>query len=508
VSRTHLTTLSLLVGLTLLHLWMIGSGAWPLSADEAHYWEWSRRLDWSYYSKGPLVAYLIAAGTWVAGDTPVGVRLPAVLLGTALAGLAALQASQIFRSARAGLYTLAILSVMPLYAAGALLMTIDPPFVLCWALAGYALWRAAQRREAGPWYAAGVAFGVGLLGKYTMLMLVPCVFLWLLGSPRLRFWLTRREPYEALFLGGLIFSPVLVWNMRHGWLSGRHVLVQAGGGLGRDLLPSLLGGLEFLGSQIGLVSPLLFLLMLAALAWAWDRGNRQGRDDLTLLVCLSLPVLLFFQGWSFLSKVQGNWAAHAYVTAAIALAGWADSWQDWGERRLRNRRLKLVFRLSIILPAVFLALFCLLDFGSFGLRMPERLDLVSKRLRGWPELGQAVDDAMRGLPRPAFLMSDRYQIASELAFYVPGQPQVYNPNLGRRMNQYDLWGGWENLRGRDGLFVTHGLVEPPAALREAFERVERIRVVSIVDRGKHLRDFTLIWGEGFRGFASRPFGGY
>lgn len=508
MSRTHLATCALLGGLTLLHLWLIAGGAWPLSADEAHYWEWSRRLDWSYYSKGPLVAYLIAAGSWLAGPTAFGVRLPAVLLGTLLAATAAYQASQIFRSPRAGLYTVAIFAVMPLYAAGSLLMTIDPPFVLCWALAGCALWRAAQGRTAGPWYAAGIAFGLGMLAKYTMLMLLPCVVLWLAGSPRLRFWLTRREPYEALFLGGVIFSPVVVWNMRHGWLSGRHVLVQAGGGLGRDLLPSLLGGLEFLGSQLGLVSPFLFLLMLGALAWAWREGRRQGRDDLTLLVCLSLPVLLFFQAWSFLSKVQGNWAAHAYVTAGMALAGWAAGWRDWGRERRRTHRLKLLFRLSIILPAACLALFFLLDAGGFGLRMPERLDLVGKRLRGWPELGQAVGESLRGLPRPAFLVSDRYQIASELAFYVPDQPRVYNLNLGRRMNQYDLWGGWEELRGRDGLFVTHGQVEPPAALRESFQRVERIRVVSIVDRGKHLRDFTLIRGEGFRGPAPRPFGGY
>ena len=71
--------------LTLLHLWMIASGRWPLSADEAHYWEWSRRLDWSYYSKGPMVAYLIALSTRLGGHTESWVRLPAVLLGTATA---------------------------------------------------------------------------------------------------------------------------------------------------------------------------------------------------------------------------------------------------------------------------------------------------------------------------------------------------------------------------------------------------------------------------------------
>src|SRR5205809_665616 len=58
-----------------------------LSPDEAHYWDWSRHLDWSYYSKGPLVAWLIWLSRELFGPTSVAltgsemlaVRLPAVV---------------------------------------------------------------------------------------------------------------------------------------------------------------------------------------------------------------------------------------------------------------------------------------------------------------------------------------------------------------------------------------------------------------------------------------------
>jgi undecaprenyl-diphosphatase len=146
--------------------------------------------------------------------------------------------------------------------------------------------------------------------------------------------------------------------------------------------------------------------------------------------------------------------------------------------------------------------------GFFGARVPAALDLVSKRLRGWPELGEAVSEAMRTAPHPPFLVSDRYQISSELAFYVEGNPRVFNANLGRRMNQYDLWGGWEALGGRDGLFVSYGSGEPPEELRAAFQQVERIRVVPIAHRGQHLRDFSIYWGRGFLGFPPRAFTGF
>ncbi|HSB73285.1 MAG TPA: glycosyltransferase family 39 protein [Candidatus Methylomirabilis sp.] len=508
--KSHrLLTLIWLLAFTAFHLWLIASSRWPLSADEAHYWEWSRRLDWSYYSKGPMVAYLIALSTRLGGHTEFWVRLPAVLLSTGTAATAYLLARRIFQSERAGFLSVVLLSLMPLYAAGSLLMTIDAPFVFCWGLASLCLHRAVQHRGEMAWYGAGVALGLGVLSKYTMLMLVPCVLLWLVLSPKLRPWLGRRAPYEAAGLALLISSPVIVWNARHGWLSGRHVLIQAGAGGERTLGAALLGGPEFLGTQLGVISPLLFVLLLLATAWAWREGLRQRRDDLLLLACVSAPVFLFFQVWGFVTKVQANWAAHAYLTAAVAAAGWRERWVDWGERRRTTRRLNGLLLASILLPALLLpvALFPEL-LGLFGARVPAAVDLVSKRLRGWPELGQAVGEAMQRAPRAPFLVSDRYQIASELAFYVPGNPRVWNANLGRRMNQYDLWGDWDTLRGRDGLFVTYGSGDPPAELRLAFREASRLRVVSITHRGEPLRDFSIYWGRDFRGFPPRAFTGY
>src|SRR5882757_9243243 len=58
-----------------------------LAPDEAHYWDWSRQLDWSYYSKGPLVALLIRGSCELfgrlsialTGSEMLAVRLPAVI---------------------------------------------------------------------------------------------------------------------------------------------------------------------------------------------------------------------------------------------------------------------------------------------------------------------------------------------------------------------------------------------------------------------------------------------
>ncbi len=498
-----------ILALTLLHLWMIGSGRWPLSADEAHYWEWSRRLDWSYYSKGPLVAYLIAASTRVGGHTEFWVRLPAVLLGAATALIAYRLTCRVTQSDRAGFVCVLLVSVMPLYAVGSFLMTIDAPFVCCWALAWLCLSHVRQREGDMAWYGAGIAFGVGLLAKYTMFLLAPCVVLWLSSAPRLRRWFRRRAPYEALLLGLLIFSPVIVWNARHGWYSLRHVLTQTGASATGLPLPNVIGGAEFFGAQVGVVSPLVFGLLCIGVLWAWREGLRRERDDLVLLACASAPVFLFFQAWAFFSKVQANWAAPAYLTASVAAAGWYERWFAPGVSRRARGRLSRFVLAAIMLPALTLpVVFSPQSFEWVGVRLPFTWDLVAKRLYGWPELGRTVAEVMGQASGTPFIATDQYQIASQLAFYVPGQPRVYNANFGRRMNQYDLWGGWEDLAGRDGLFVIDGALEPPEALRSGFRTVERLRTLVIWRNERRVHTFVIFLGREFQGFPTRPFAGF
>ena len=62
---------------------------WDLCGDEAEYWAWSRKLGWSYFSRGPAVAWMIRLGTEVLGGLSLkltgslmfAVRFPCVVLG-------------------------------------------------------------------------------------------------------------------------------------------------------------------------------------------------------------------------------------------------------------------------------------------------------------------------------------------------------------------------------------------------------------------------------------------
>ncbi len=499
MKRYQQLTIGLLAGLTVFHVLYIHAGIVELAPDEAYYWAWSRRLDWGYYSKGPVVAYLIAASTRLGESSEFFVRLPAIVLALGTGILLYLLAAELFETARAGFLAVLISSVMPLYSAGSILMTIDAPFVFFWTLTLYAAWRAERSATSGAsggrvrawWLLVGLGLGFGFLSKYTMLLLLPCLGAFLLTSPGLRAQIASGGPPLALLLAGLVSVPTLMWNAQHRWVSVRHTVARIG--LGDETVQlSARTVFDFLGSQIGVVSPLLFFALLAAVIRA-GRLAMSGRADAHRFVVLfSGPILVFFALWSTHQKVEANWAAPAYVCALLALAGWWEQLLAGGERRgavhARIRAMALILLPGVLVTSV--AYFPGI-LPALGIVVPPRLDPTT-RLQGWRELGMAIDDIRRGnggADTP--LLSDRYQTASELAFYVPGQPHVYKLP-GARMDQYDIWGGLERLGGRDILFVTEGDVDAPPVLQAACGGARKIDVVEIRRGGERLRAFSVV----------------
>src|SRR3954470_9443991 len=141
-----------------------------LSGDEAPYWDWSRALDWSYYSKGPLVPYILGASCAIFGDVAWAVRLPALLFAVATSILTYWLTLRLFKSDLLALGVVLVTHLVPMFVAGSLLMTIDPPYFFCWGLAAAFFAIAVFFDKRWAWIGVGVALGVGTLTKYGMLI--------------------------------------------------------------------------------------------------------------------------------------------------------------------------------------------------------------------------------------------------------------------------------------------------------------------------------------------------
>jgi 4-amino-4-deoxy-L-arabinose transferase-like glycosyltransferase len=143
----------------------------PLFPDEAYYWEWSRRLAGGYFDHPPMIAVLIAGGTALLGDTPLGVRLLPILAGS-IAGFWVARAACHLAGPVAARFAAIVFSVLPLSAAGLVLATPDAPLLAALAWTLYAVVRALEmaeeaRRETSWWLIAGVAIGLAMASKFT-----------------------------------------------------------------------------------------------------------------------------------------------------------------------------------------------------------------------------------------------------------------------------------------------------------------------------------------------------
>jgi undecaprenyl-diphosphatase len=491
-----------LLAVTALRLWYLHQGYLELSPDEAHYWEWSRRLDWSYYSKGPLVAYLIALATALGGSTELFVRLPAVVLSCGTTLVVFHLSHALFGDGRLAMATAIVLHIVPLFAAGALLMTIDPPLVFFWTLMLWCVYRAVTEARPLWWYTAGLALAGGLLSKYAIGFLVLSLALFLATSPHQRHWLRRREPYLMLALGLVGFSPVIIWNLQHGAVSLKHVMGQAEVQEGFHLTLSLETFGEFLGSQAVVLSPMLFGGMLVAMILAARRGWRQRDDRWLMLFWGWAPTFVLMLMLSLRQKVQANWAAPAYITALIGTTAYL-AWyrRTRTDGRARRGWTALVGLACVAALGLTVALHDPRLFTHLG--FPPAADPLA-RLKGWRTLAAAVDTLATRMPRPPFIVSDRYQISSELAFYATSQPQTYTVNLGRRFNQYDLWDGLPSMAGHDAIYVQPDNAILPQAMQAAFQTCAEPQPVIIEEMGRELKRFYLFPCHGFSGVMPPP----
>ncbi|HAK87563.1 MAG TPA: hypothetical protein DHV16_02945 [Nitrospiraceae bacterium] len=499
----HTTVLfSFLFAISIFRIYYILHGPLDLGPDEAHYWEWSRRLDLSYYSKGPMIAYLIYIGTSIFGDTVFGIRIMAVVF-SALSSIylfklvnemypdkQAKGESQNANGSSIALISALLFQIIPLFAPFGVIFTIDSPFIFFWILSLYIFWKAifqGQRAKGkGQWFLLGIVVGLGLLTKYTTAFFYLCAFLFLLFSEK-RHLLKTFKPYAALLISLLVFSPVIIWNFQHDWVTIKHTAGQAHVAEGIKL--SLKTFLEFFGSQIGIITPILFVMMCLSI-FKLQKSESGLRSE--FLFWFFAPVIAFFMIKSIQGKVQPNWAMTGYITGIIAFARYSVG------KKVKGKGRKGLAAIAVLLAMVV----TVISHYPSIIKLPVKLD-PSSRLRGWKELGVEVGRIHDSISEKGetFIFSDRYQVSSELAFYVKGHPGTYSVNLGRRMNQYDLWpdmtGDALKIRRNkgsetviNGIFVTIGDVSMPAELAGTFERFER-KLFRVYEKERPLREYSI-----------------
>ena len=341
-----------------------------LSDDEAYYRLWALAPALSYLDHPPMVAWLIAAGRHLLGDTPLAIRLAAVL--TSLVGpLVLWRTVWLLFGAEVAQRAVLIALAMPLLTVGGIIITPDMPSVLFWGLTGWALAELYASGKANWWLAVGLFAGLGLLSKYT-----------------------------NLFVGAGID-----WAS-FGKQFGRVVREQA-------FAPTYL--LEMAGSFIGLASPIIAALALVGLGSVVVAAVRRRDQASGLLAASLLPLLLYFLVHALHARVQPNWLAPLYpslaTTAAIAASA---PWPRTGLDRMP--RLTVA---ALALGVVLSGLLCLHAVRPlvFSAKDP------SDQMRGWRPLAEEVE-RLRLAHGACSVATSHYTITAQLAYHLPSAVPV------------------------------------------------------------------------------------
>ena len=426
------------------------AGSAPLSADEAYYWVWSRALAPGYLDHPPMVALWIWAGTALAGDGALGVRLLGPLSALLGAWLLVQAGQDMFGDRRRGLVAALLLNATLLLGIGTVTMTPDTPLIFFWTMALFGLGRLLASGDGRWWLLIGAACGLALDSKYTAILLPLGILIWLLWVPAMRVWLRRREPWVAVGLALLLFGPVLVWNGRHDWVS----FIKQGGRTGDFQLgraAQFLG--ELLLGQFGLATPVIAGLFAIAM-WRLP-PDPAGR----LLACLIwLPAAVFVQH-AFGDRVQANWPAIMFPALALAASGIAPRWQIPGAA-LGIGLCGLVWVQAAIAP----------------LALPMRADPTLLRLGGWQALAAAVD-AAREREAADFVVSDNYGHAALLGRLSPGVVLGLEP----RWALFDLADARAGIVGKTGVLLRSARRDDRLDMADWSEA----REIGRIDRQRH-----------------------
>jgi len=328
-SRAHYAKkLALIViGVVIVRLAVLLLTPLDLFYDEAQYWYWSQDLALGYFSKPPLIGWLIAATTAVCGNTEGCIRSAAPLfhgITTMLVfGLAAslYAARTAFFAALGYLFAIAV-------SASSLLISTDVPLLVCWVAGLWAFVHYTRTPSATLAVGFGLAIAIGLNAKYAMIYFPLCALAYLAFTRDMRPLLKRGDLWLGVGIGLLGFLPNLIWNIQHEFITFSHTGENiSGGGLTFDPVSFL----EFFGSQFAVAGPILFAALLFALLKRW-RSDTPNADR--LLLFFSLPIIGLLSLQAFQSSANYNWAATAYpalivVTTAILLDRARWQWIRW-----------------------------------------------------------------------------------------------------------------------------------------------------------------------------------
>ncbi|MCR9079030.1 MAG: glycosyltransferase family 39 protein [Hyphomonadaceae bacterium] len=394
--------IAIIAGLLAMRVLLVLWSPLELYADEAQYWRWGQSLEWGYYSKPPMIAWMIHVSTTLFGDSEAAIRIFAPLFHAVSAFVLLLLSRRMF-GPMAGLFTTVAYLFMPGIVLSSGVISTDGVLFPFWCTALYLFWRLRENDLGWLGVAAlGIAMGAGFLSKYAMLYFAIGIALTSLIDRDTRAAVLSQKGVVALLIAAAVFAPHMLWNAANEFKTVSHTVDNAN--LGGQLF-NLENFPKFLGDQLGVFGPVSFIALLAGLTFVRPRGELADLGDAAhaqrtkenWLACFIVPVLLIIAFQAVLSRAHANWAATAYPAASVWIGGFLIRAKGW----------RIAFWSGLAFQGAVGVLATVVALGPPSWTAAIGRDNDLKRVRGWNDLSRQLQSEIDRLQPTAILVDER-----------------------------------------------------------------------------------------------------
>jgi len=305
--------LFILIIITIFRIYSLHVSPIELSVDEAQYWHWSRDIDFGYFTKPPLIAWIIAFSTLIFGNEEWAVRLFSPMTHLFIS-LVLWGTGKFAFGSNSGKVAALIWIFTPAASLGGFIISTDTPLLFFWSLSLFCLLISIRQNSSFSSLFVGIFLGFAFLSKYAALFFLIFLIIWWLIYDRSTF-LSIKNILIILLTSTLIASTNLYWNYLNDFATLNHTISNA------NLSVLTLNNnnvIDFLSSQFLVFGPLLLLLYLLVIIDSLFKGR-----DITLLAMISFPIIILITVQSFLKIANANWAVTAYVGATLIISYYA-----------------------------------------------------------------------------------------------------------------------------------------------------------------------------------------
>ncbi|WP_024790861.1 MULTISPECIES: glycosyltransferase family 39 protein [unclassified Lebetimonas] len=417
--------------ITLYRLFVLYHVNIDLHVDEAYYWGWSKHLSFGYYSKPPMIAWVIHLASMICGDNEICIKLPSLILYLLTSINIFFIAKNLFNEKTAFFSALTFITT-PLVSFYSMAITTDSVLLFFYSLTLYFFIKAIKEDKLFYWIIAGIAGGLGLLSKYNMILFILSVVIYIFLCKKKEF--KKKNLYIAMIIAAAIYLPNLIWNYHHNFITFDHI--EDISEIDRKLFhPKHL--LNFILTQFGVFGPVFFGVLLYLLIKPYFKNCKYK-----LLYSFAFVFLGVISLQAFLTRAFANWASATYIAGTVLVIAYL----------IEKNKINLI-KTGIAINLLAAILF----YHYHDITKALHITLTSKtdpfkRVLGWREVADRLKPIIQKYHYP--LMFDDRVIMAEMIYYL--KPNAFNSvmfNPSHKIeNQYDM--DTKLKTGKNYIYVT------------------------------------------------------